>query len=411
MKTLVLVTTVILFSFSISAQDPHWNTDGNGGVDPGVDFLGTTDNADLRFHTDGDFRMTLTSPAGFLGLNTTTPLMRFHVQNGGILSTGVTGTNPDLGVAGTRLMWIPDQFAFRAGRVGNSIGDPDWWDSGNVGQGSVAFGSDNLVSGDYSVAFADGNEVTGNRSIAFGSTNIISAGNAIGFGSSNTIIGTGGAAIGVRNTVNGNFGVTIGRFLEAQEENAIVFGRGVDDNNLLLNHVENSLMVGFNSTVSTLFVGPPEGEEVIGSVGIGDVTEPTERLDVRGTARLRVMPDSLPDVLITGVVSDTVPEGDYVLNYLEFTGNSGDILTGDGTWADGSGNLCDWDIVNAGQDLATGYTGACVEGNVGIGIEPAPNVKLEVTSELSSMGASGIRVRTTAFSDTTFGVFSFIQGM
>jgi hypothetical protein len=47
--------------------------------------------------------------------------MMFHVDDGGILSTGTTGTNPDLG-AGTRLMWIPDQAAFRAGEVDEGNG-------------------------------------------------------------------------------------------------------------------------------------------------------------------------------------------------------------------------------------------------------------------------------------------------
>lgn len=103
MKKLTLLITAVIFSISMSAQDPHWNTDGNASTSPINDFVGTTDNADLRFRTFDTFRMTLTSPAGWLGLNTTTPQMRFHVQNGGILSTGTTGTNPDLG-AGTRLM-------------------------------------------------------------------------------------------------------------------------------------------------------------------------------------------------------------------------------------------------------------------------------------------------------------------
>jgi hypothetical protein len=51
-------------------------------------------------------RMRLTR-MGWLGINTTAPEMRFHVLEGGILSSGVVGTNPDLGI-GTRLLWIPD---------------------------------------------------------------------------------------------------------------------------------------------------------------------------------------------------------------------------------------------------------------------------------------------------------------
>ena len=421
-KTKISILAVVLI-MATQVLHAQWETTGN--IVGFTDWFGAQINstAPVRFeHRANDpasrfewythdgtslaDRMHLTR-LGWLGLNTDDPEMMFHVLNGGILSSGTTGTTPDLN-AGTRLMWIPDRFAFRAGRVGDSVGDPDWWNGVNIGQGSVAFGSDNLVSGDYSVAFADGNEVTGPRSIAFGSTNTISAGNAIGFGTSNAITGTSGVAIGLRNIVNGQQGVALGRFLEAGVLNTMVFGHGIDEDNLLLNNIENSLMVGFNSTVSTLFVGPPEDEEVIGSVGIGDITAPTERLDVRGTARLREMETAeAPHVIVVGEEADE-EEGDYVLRYLEFTGNGTDLLAGDGTWVDGSANLCDWNIVNAGQDLATGYPGACVEGNVGIGIQPSDHVKLEVSSELTVGDACGIRVRTSAFADTTFGVFSFI---
>lgn len=94
MKKLTILITAVMLSTSMTAQDPHWNTDGNAGTNPINDFVGTTDNTDLRFRTFDTFRMTLTSPVGWLGLNTTTPLMHFHVRNGGILSTGTTGTNP-----------------------------------------------------------------------------------------------------------------------------------------------------------------------------------------------------------------------------------------------------------------------------------------------------------------------------
>lgn len=126
MKKYITTITALLCGVMVFGQT-EWLITGNTGLNEVNNFIGTTDDVALRFRTDNAFRMGLDGTTGFLGLNTTTPLMRFHVLNGGILSTGTTGTNPNIG-AGTRLMWIPDQGAFRVGTVtGNQ------WDGANVG--------------------------------------------------------------------------------------------------------------------------------------------------------------------------------------------------------------------------------------------------------------------------------------
>jgi hypothetical protein len=118
------------------------------------------------------------------------------------------------------------------------------------------------------------------------------------------------------------------------------------------------------------------------NVGIGflsSTSTPTERLDVYdGTARLRLVPSNEPHVLITGVKQPVNPtDGDYVLNYLQFSQNPNEVLNGQGDWVDVSGALCDWNIVNGGADVAMGYPGACVERATGIGTD-TPESKLEV---------------------------------
>jgi hypothetical protein len=62
-------------------------------------------------------RMRLTN-GGWLGINTSAllngnPQMMLHVNNGGILSTGTEGANPNLG-SGTRFMWVPSSASLRA---------------------------------------------------------------------------------------------------------------------------------------------------------------------------------------------------------------------------------------------------------------------------------------------------------
>lgn len=305
MKKLSIIITATILSISISAQDPHWNTDGNNSTNPNDDFVGTTDNADLRFRTFDTFKMTLTSPAGWLGLNITAPEMMFHVEDGGILSNGSIGNNPNIG-GSTRLMWVPAQAAFRAGTVGGGQ-----WDGGNVGTASAAFGLNNTASGDYSAVFGEGNTVTedgehssafgqnntvsgawsaafadqntveGARAFCFGSGNLIEADRGVAVGFSNDILtgGDAGVSFGANNLIQGTFGMTLGRFLQATEDHSLLIGRGIDATNSLVNDIENSLMIGFNSTIPTVFVAEPETNETFGSVGIG-ITDLEAKLDV-----------------------------------------------------------------------------------------------------------------------------------
>jgi len=116
----------------------------------------------------------------------------------------------------------------------------------------------------------------------------------------------------------------------------------------------------------------------MGNVGIGDFShmpnglnqQPTQRLDVNGTARLRQMPTNQEfDVVITGkYAASPGVNGDYVLNY--------------STIADVTDALnieCDWNVVNAGADVAMGYTGACVEGSMLVGTTTPTTAKAYMT--------------------------------
>jgi hypothetical protein len=115
MKKFKIILAILTMIIATNTNAQTWNLLGNNAIFPGTDKLGTTDATPIPFYTNDNERMRLTV-GGFLGLNTTTPLMRFHVLDGGILSSGVVGTNPDLGI-GTRLLWIPDSAAFRVGRI------------------------------------------------------------------------------------------------------------------------------------------------------------------------------------------------------------------------------------------------------------------------------------------------------
>lgn len=98
---------------------------------------------------------------GNVGIGTTSPLAKLHLNNGSVLFDGTTGATPTSG-AGTRMMWIPAKGAFRAGATTGAE-----WDNGNIGTTSVAFGNGSMAGGVASSAFG-ASIATGDYSASFG---------------------------------------------------------------------------------------------------------------------------------------------------------------------------------------------------------------------------------------------------
>lgn len=83
-------------------------------------------------------------------------------NQGTIYSFGTTGTTPVSG-AGTRLMWIPSKFAFRAGHVTGTQ-----WNADSIGNYSVAMGLDTKAKGGAAFAMGDANSASAVWSAALG---------------------------------------------------------------------------------------------------------------------------------------------------------------------------------------------------------------------------------------------------
>lgn len=136
----------------------------------------------------------------------------------------------------------------------------------NSGLYSNALGPFSVASGESSFAFGQNARATNYRSIAIGTSTLST----------------------------GMSSFAIGNLVKSSGYNAIVMGMG-SSAGLLENPVSNSLMVGFNSIVPTLFVGPasdiPNG---FGKVGIGTIT-PGEMLTVNGTVESKSGGFRFPD--------------------------------------------------------------------------------------------------------------------
>ncbi len=170
---------------------------------------GNNISGDLTFFTNNNNIVTekmRIMPTGFVGIGTTAPSMKLHVSEGGIVSTGTTGANPNLG-ASTRFMWVPAQAALRAGRVGSVI-----WDDFETGAYSVAFGDEPWAKGNYSMAVGYFPRAFGEGSFSVGWNSEAQSEGAVAIGRENRVISTAafGTAIGRRNYISGNYSTAIG---------------------------------------------------------------------------------------------------------------------------------------------------------------------------------------------------------
>jgi hypothetical protein len=154
----------------------------------------------------------LAAHAQNVGIGTTNPLARLHVNDSNVLFTGgpwnLPGSpgNVPLTGPGTRMMWYADKAAFRAGAVSFNV-----WDADSIGKWSFATGLDSKAKGDYAASlgvnnqslaigtFTAGaeNKAESNYSLAMGYNNLAKNGNGVAIGNdlvskyySGTVIGT-----------------------------------------------------------------------------------------------------------------------------------------------------------------------------------------------------------------------------
>ena len=184
---------------------------------------------------------------------------------------------------------------------------------------------------------------------------------------------TGGfsCALGVRTLATNTHAMAFGIDVRATGNRSITIGSGVDNGaaNALINGIDRSLMVGFNSTVPTFFVGSSNGGTTTGNVGIAN-SAPTAKLDVTGDvhvsdrigintapasmARLRINTSSDMGIFATSTNWNSGVGADIRGGYRGVYGMAGVFVSG-GTQPNTTYGV--WGIAATGKDISCGVHG------------------------------------------------------
>lgn len=281
---------------------------GTGGIGPNPPFrslIGTeTTTTRVTFLSNGN-----------VGINEVQPITKLQVRDGAVLFNGPTGATPtnwdgsELG-AGTRLMWIPAKGAFREGILFAEADNAPWspvigadetqfWNDMNVGNQSIAMGRNCEARGTGDIAIGLTNIAdaqfgatiapSGHGAVAIGHDNLCTGTDALAFGFASRSRSLCSIAMGFNCDATGINSIALGSRVTALADNTVSIGGstaaiGVTPAVSFVNNIQNSLMVGFQSTVPTFFVGQMgQAGNTFGRVGVG-TTNPQCTFGVNGTA-------------------------------------------------------------------------------------------------------------------------------
>ena len=86
-KSIVKIAAAVILTSWSGQLNAQWSLTGNAGTNPGVNYVGTSDNKELKLKTNNVERLHIGTD-GFIGINTTTPIngSKFGMNVGGTLS-------------------------------------------------------------------------------------------------------------------------------------------------------------------------------------------------------------------------------------------------------------------------------------------------------------------------------------
>jgi hypothetical protein len=151
---------------------------------------------------------------------------------------------------------------------------------------STIFGKQNTADGEFSYLFGENLHSTGQKTYSFGDQNYISGNFAYILGKSTNITGDNSFSIGSNNEIFSSNSFLFGNNLSSSGniDNCFIIGNGIQGNPLN-GTISNSLYIGFNSNIPTLFVGSSNGLNTSGRIGIG-TSNPVNKLDILGNVSI-----------------------------------------------------------------------------------------------------------------------------
>jgi hypothetical protein len=149
--------------------------------------------------------------------------------------------------AGTRLMWYPEQAAFRVGRVGLISGKGDVWDADSVGFNSMALGVDTKANDFAATAMGFGTTASSEVATAMGEETTASGSDATAIGSGTTASGIVATAMGTKTTASGAEATAMGLRTTAATGQSLSIGAYNSANT----SADNTLFVAGNGSVSS----------------------------------------------------------------------------------------------------------------------------------------------------------------
>ncbi len=154
-----------------------------------------------------------------VGIGTSNPLVPLHVATSQRVLFGDNLNGP-----GTRMFWVADKGAFRAGNVATGP-YATFWDVDSIGDYSIGFGRRTRAIGPGTFVAGYSNTARGQYSFALGSDNQAEGDYAATWNRNNIAAGQGATAMGYFTRANGDFSVTMGRNVLAQSYASLVIGR------------------------------------------------------------------------------------------------------------------------------------------------------------------------------------------
>jgi len=143
-----------------------------------------------------------------------------------------------------------------------------------IGNSTIASGNSGFAAGQFT-------EANGISSISLGHNSIADGHYSVSLGQS-CFSGSQSYSIGQNAKANGQQSFAIGRYVETSTAslNSFIIGSG-SSAFIMQNDISNSLMIGFNSSMPTFFIGPSSGTgSGIGMVGIG-TTSPMANIHIK----------------------------------------------------------------------------------------------------------------------------------